>query len=98
MDSVHRFLVTYNIVSDHRRNCVARTLASYGDRIQYSVLLIDVKPARLIRLRAALERCMDLREDRALICDLGPHGSGTRRMLEYLGRPAVITGQGPLVL
>jgi len=53
-DTVHRFLIAYDISDDPRRNQVAKTLESYGDRIQYSVFLVDAKPAKLLRLRAAL--------------------------------------------
>jgi CRISPR-associated protein Cas2 len=53
-DNVHRFLIAYDIVSDHRRNRIAHTLESYGDRIQYSVFIVDAKPAKIVRLRAAL--------------------------------------------
>lgn len=97
-DSVHRFLVAYDIVSDHRRNRIAHTLESYGDRIQYSVFIVDAKPAKIVRLRAALKRHLDASEDHALICDLGSLAGDSRRAMEFLGRAPAITGQGPLLL
>jgi len=95
-DTVHRFLIAYDITDDLRRTHVAHTLQSYGDRIQYSVFIIDAKPAKIVRLRATLRRHMNLSEDHALICDLGPLSSSPRRLMEFLGHPPAITGQGPL--
>lgn len=97
-DSVHRFLIAYDISDDPRRSRVAKALESYGDRIQYSVFLVDAKPAKLLRLRAALRRVMDLDGDCALICDLGPLSYGGRRRMEFIGHPPDYTGEGPLIL
>lgn len=97
-DSAHRFLVAYDVVHDPRRNRVAKTLESYGDRVQYSVFLVDVKPARMVRLRTALRRTIDMETDSVLICDLGPVAHGGLRRISYLGLPRAVTGQGPLVL
>lgn len=97
-DTVHRFLIAYDISDDHIRNRVAKTLETYGDRIQYSVFLVDAKPAKVVRLRAALRRVMNLDNDCALICDLGPLSYGGRRRMEFLGHPPQYTGDGPLIL
>lgn len=97
-DQVHRFVVAYDVKLDARRTRVAKTLASYGDRIQYSVFLVDVKPAKLLRLRTAVQDHVDLVTDSVLICDLGPlTDSGTQR-IQFLGSTRSFTGQGPLVL
>lgn len=97
-DSVHRFLIAYDIESDLRRSRVAKALESYGDRIQYSVFLIDARPAKLVRLRTTLRAIMDLGADRALICDLGPIHGGGQRLLEFIGHAPTFTGDGPLIL
>lgn len=75
-DAVHRFVVAYDVASDARRNRVAKTLESYGDRIQYSVFLVDAKPAKLLRMKAALRARLDLDADSVLVCDLGPLARG----------------------
>ena len=97
-NSVHRFLIAYDIADDPRHNRVEKTLESYGDRIQYSVFLVDATPAKLLRLRAALHRRMDPDRDCALICDLGPLSHGGQRRMEFIGHPPVYTGEGPLIL
>lgn len=97
-NSANRFLIAYDIVDDLRRTRIAKTLESYGDRIQYSVFLVDAKPAKLIRLTDRLRRLMDPAEDSALICDLGPAMAGSRTRLRLLGRERPTTGPGPLIL
>ena len=90
--------MAYDVVHDPRRNRVAKTLESYGDRVQYSVFLVDIKPARMVRLQTALRRTIDMETDSVLICDLGPVDHGGQHRISYLGLPRAVTGQGPLVL
>jgi CRISPR-associated protein Cas2 len=97
-DSVHRFLVAYGVGTDQRRSRVAKALESYGDRIQYSVFLVDAKPAKLVRLRVALRGLLETGADRALICDLGPLSGSGGRVLEFIGHPPAVTGDAPLIL
>ncbi len=97
-DAAHRFVVAYDITNDPRRIRVAKTLESYGDRIQYSVFIVDIKPARMVRLRASLARLIDHGTDSVLLCDLGPLAHGGLTRVSYLGLARTITGQGPLIL
>jgi CRISPR-associated protein Cas2 len=97
-DSVHRFLVAYDIVNDLRRGRVAKVLESYGDRIQFSVFLIDVKPAKIVRLRDILRVTVDLNADSVLICELGPAASAGEARLQFIGRERPYMGDGPLIL
>ena len=53
-DDVRRVLVAYDVPSDRRRTRVAKTLLKYGDRIQYSVFVVDAAPAKLLRMRGEL--------------------------------------------
>lgn len=95
--AVHRFIVAYDIADDWRRNRVSKALESFGDRIQYSVFLVDAKPSRVVLLRSKLARLANLREDSILFCDLGPLGPPTTARLDFVGRERSYTGQGPLV-
>lgn len=97
-DTVHRFLIAYDVGNDLRRTRVAKTLESYGDRIQYSVFLVDAKPAKLVRLRSALRSLMDLNGDRAVVCDLGPLSYEGQRRLEFIGDRPTYATDGPMIL
>ena len=96
-DRVHRFIVAYDVSSDTRRVKVARTLETYGDRLQYSVFLVDVKPAKLLRLRLAVQDHLDLTCDSVLFCDLGPLSGGETRHIQFVGTTRSFTGHRPLV-
>jgi CRISPR-associated protein Cas2 len=97
-DKVHRYILAYDVASDVRRTRVAKTLESYGDRLQYSVFLIDTKPAKMIRLRCAVTEQIDLVTDSLLVCDLGPLAGDGGKRLVFIGATRIFTGHGPLVL
>lgn len=97
-EAARRYLVAYDVSDDHRRSRVARRLKEFGDRVQYSVFVVDVRPARLVRLRGLLEGLINDQEDSVLLCDLGPVTSVDNRRFEFLGRSAEITPHGPIVL
>ncbi|MCT2587561.1 CRISPR-associated endonuclease Cas2 [Actinophytocola sp. S1-96] len=71
-DTVHRYILAYDVTSDTRRTRVAKTLESYGTRLPYSVFLIDAKPAKIVRLKLTVTTQLDQTTDSLLICDLGP--------------------------
>jgi CRISPR-associated protein Cas2 len=97
-DTVHRYLLAYDIASDTQRTRVAKTLESYGDRLQYSVFLIDTKPAKMIRLKSRVTAQIDLTTDSLIICDLGPlTGEGGKR-ISFIGMTRPVTEHGPLIL
>lgn len=93
-----RHLVAYDIVNDLKRSRLARKLEGYGDRVQYSVFVVDARPARLHRLRIEIEAMIDPLEDSILICDLGLVQDAPARHFQLLGRARPITTHGPLVL
>ncbi len=97
-DNVHRFLIAYDIVSDHWRNRIAHTLKSYGDRIQYSVFIADCKPARLVRLRSSVAEIVVRDEDSVLICDLGPVRAVDASRFSFIGLQRPVTPSDAIVV
>ncbi|HDQ99628.1 MAG TPA: CRISPR-associated endonuclease Cas2 [candidate division WOR-3 bacterium] len=57
-------IVSYDIVSDRRRNRVHNRLKDYGERVQYSVFECRLKPAELAVLRKELSALVSARTDR----------------------------------
>lgn len=96
--SSHRFLVAYDITDDRRRARIAKLLERYGDRVQYSVFLVECVPARLLRLKAALEKTFERQEDSILICDLGRLGSIPPWSAHYLGHGRSVTGNSTIII
>ena len=97
-DAVHRYLIAYDVPSDLRRTQLAKTLEAHGDRIQYSVFLIDTRPAKMVRLRVLVTARLDLGSDSLLVCDLGPIGGEIVQRMQFIGAERPITGHGPLVV
>lgn len=88
MRDTHRYLIAYDIPDDRRRTRIAKTLSSYGERMQFSVFLVDLSQAALVTLTDSIEEQMDRSEDSLLICDLGTSTDANRRSIRYLGSQA----------
>lgn len=97
-DAARRYLIAYDIADDRRRMRVFTKLSSYGDRIQYSVFVVDGRPAKLVRLRSALLRLIDHVADSVLVCDLGLVSGDLDRRFDIIGRGRPITDETVLVL
>ena len=96
-DASRRYLIAYDVVNDARRLRVAKKLESYGDRIQYSVFVVDVRPARIVRLVEALEQIIDRQDDSVLLCDLGLLTALDDKRFLVVGRRRPLTDDGPLI-
>ena len=68
----NRYVVTYDISDDDRRNKVFTTLRGHGDHIQYSVFRCDLSDSERITMIATLHPLIDHNEDQILMIDLGP--------------------------
>ena len=97
-DAARRYLVAYDIADDGRRLHVSTKLSSYGDRIQYSVFVVDGRPAKLVRLRAALSVLINPEVDSVVICDLGLVSGDLGRRFEVIGRRRQINDGHVLIL
>ena len=58
-----RYVVSYDIVLDRRRNKVARALAGHGERVQYSVFECLLTKSQFERLWAELKDLIAPEED-----------------------------------
>lgn len=93
-----RVLIAYDIPDDKRRTRIAKTLLSYGDRLQYSVFLFDIRPVDLVRLRSKLEMMLLPDLDYVAICDLGPSALAEGTVITYLGLEPALTDQDSFIL
>lgn len=93
-----RTLIAYDIVDDRRRTRVAKCLERHGDRVQYSVFIVDAAPARMIRLLGQLRALMEESEDSLLLCDLGLVARLDERQFRFLGRTRPLTGSSSFVV
>lgn len=91
-EPVRRMLVAYDITDDRRRDRVAVALQHHGQRVQFSVFLVDGSPAEFVRLEARLDALIHPSEDSILLCDLGDRRTAARRATRYVGRVPRLTG------
>ncbi|MDR2566017.1 MAG: CRISPR-associated endonuclease Cas2 [Bifidobacteriaceae bacterium] len=97
-DTARRYLIAYDIPEDKRRTRVAKCLQTYGDRVQYSVFVVDAKPAALVRLKVAVGAEINLEEDSVLLCDLGPVSSLEESKFSFIGRDRPVTPNEAIIL
>ncbi|SES10247.1 CRISPR-associated endonuclease Cas2 [Corynebacterium cystitidis] len=96
-DDLRRTLVAYDIPHDRRRTKAAQTLLTYGDRVQYSVFIVDCIPAQLLRLKEQLREIINTDEDSVLFCDIGLVATLQKTNYSYLGLEPKLTSDGPLI-
>lgn len=93
-----RHLVAYDVTDDRRRTRIANGLSAFGDRVQYSVFIVDASPVVLARVRRKLEQLIDVEEDSVLICDLGLRAGVENKRYICLGRQRPITSDDSFVI
>lgn len=93
-----RFLIAYDITDDRRRSQVAKCLQRYGDRVQYSVFIVDASRARMLRLRQEISTVIIAAVDSVLFCELGLPGNPRAEGLFFLGRSRPITAEAPRII
>lgn len=93
-----RQLIAYDITDDRRRLRIARILLEYGDRVQYSVFVVDATPTRLLQLRNRLASVIDQSQDSLLFCDLGAAEGDAKQRVLTVGRDRPITDRDSFVL
>lgn len=97
-EDVRRTLVAYDVTDDNRRAKLAKVLSRYGDRVQYSVFIVDTTPGKLIQMRIQIRRTVDHTCDSLLFCDLGPVGSLSPGQFECEGRQRAVTSSDSFVV
>ncbi|SHE94820.1 CRISPR-associated protein Cas2 [Ferrithrix thermotolerans DSM 19514] len=68
---LRRYLVCYDIRDAKRLREIAKCLAGYGDRIQYSIYLCDLPSIEINKLEMRIERIVDPSVDSVMVVDLG---------------------------
>ena len=81
-----RYIVTYDISNDDRRNTVFKALKGYGDHIQYSVFRCDLSERERISMIAELHPLIEHNEDQILVIDLGPVEGRAASCVAAIGR------------
>ncbi|RMD60195.1 MAG: CRISPR-associated endonuclease Cas2 [Planctomycetota bacterium] len=91
------YLVCYDIRDPKRLRRVHRLMKAYGEPWQYSVFYCTLKAIDRVRLETALREMMNLKEDQALIVDLGGNEDAARESATVLG-PALPEQESGMVI
>lgn len=84
-----RYVVTYDVANDRRRDRIFTVLQGYGDHVQFSVFMASLTLQELIVLRGKLRGYMNEGTDQVLIIDLGREESSEPVPFEVLGKAYV---------
>jgi len=81
------YIVSYDIRDPKRLNRVFRVLKGYGEHWQYSVFFCALRDTARVRLQTDLEKEMNLKEDQAIIVDLGARADKALESITVVGAP-----------
>jgi CRISPR-associated protein Cas2 len=82
----NRYIVTYDITEDDRRNKVFAALRGFGDHIQYSVFRCDLSERERVMMCAELHLLINHQHDQILLFDLGPVDGRAATCVDAIGR------------
>ncbi|WP_455116024.1 CRISPR-associated endonuclease Cas2 [Rothia aeria] len=97
-DDTRRTFIAYDIPDDKRRGRITKLLLTYGDRIQYSVFIVDIIPLKLLRLKDEIRQQVEASEDSVLFCDLGRLSELGEKRFSYVGQSRDTTDNDVLIL
>ena len=83
----NRYLVCYDVADPRRLRRVARTMESFGRRLQYSIFECALDDLRLAECRLELHPILNHDEDQVLFVSLGPNARDATLAIETLGKP-----------
>lgn len=83
------YLVIYDIREAKRLRRVHRVCKGYGEAWQFSVFFCVLREIDRVRLQADLETEMNLKEDQAMLIDLGVDEDKARDTAEVIGQARI---------
>lgn len=81
-----RYLIAYDIVDDKKRTKVFEICSEEGDRIQYSVFIVELNETELIKFKGKINSIINSRTDQVLFVDLGAAKRSGVDMIFAIGR------------
>lgn len=92
------YLVSYDIRDSKRLHRVFKIMKGYGEHWQYSIFFCYLKDIDLLKLQSELEKVMNLKDDQALIIDLGEDEEKARRNIRAIGIPLSCQYENSIVI
>jgi CRISPR-associated protein Cas2 len=85
-EEVSRYVIAYDIEDDKRRTRLAKHLQEYGVRVQFSVFIVDLRPARMLLLKSEIEQRIDSSQDSVMVCRVGVATAIEPKAFMWIGR------------
>ncbi len=92
------YLVCYDIREPKRLRHVHKVMKGYGEPWQYSVFFCVLRDIDRVRMQSDLENEMNLKEDQALILELGEDETASRQAATTIGQSLPKQNGGTLVI
>jgi CRISPR-associated protein Cas2 len=80
------YVVCYDIREPKRLRRVCKIMKGYGERRQFSVFLCVLKEIDLVRMQAALDKVLNMKEDQVMIIDLGQNAENAKSAITIIGQ------------
>lgn len=81
-----RYLISYDVADDKRRNGIFKTLMGNGDHLQFSVFLCELNGRELAELNGRLNQAVNNRQDQVIVLDLGDCRHDLSATLKCIGK------------
>ena len=94
----NRFLVCYDVPDPERLARTYKKMNGFGEPVQYSVFICDLSPKERVLLEVALTEVLNLKEDRALIVDIGPSDGRGSESVTILGNGRAMSRRSVVVV
>ncbi|MGB9408762.1 MAG: CRISPR-associated endonuclease Cas2 [Terracidiphilus sp.] len=92
------YLVCYDIRDSKRLRRVHKLMKGYGEPWQYSVFFCVLRDIDRVRMQSDLETAMHLKEDQALIIELGGDEGKSREATTIIGQSLPEQERGTVVI
>jgi CRISPR-associated protein Cas2 len=92
------YLVCYDIREPKRLRHVHKVMKGYGEPWQYSVFFCVLRDIDRVRMQSDLENEMNLKEDQALILELGEDETASRQAAATIGQSLPKQNGGTVVI
>lgn len=94
----HRFLVAYDVRQPKRLRKVFAAMKGFGEHLQYSVFLCDLRDAEKSQMFIVLAGLINHSEDSIAVVDLGVADDRGRLCVEFLGTHPPLPKGGPVIV
>ncbi len=92
------YLVCYDIREPKRLRHVHKVMKGYGEPWQYSVFFCVLRDIDRVRMQSDLENEMNLKEDQALVLELGEDETASRQAATTIGQSLPKQNGGTVVI